>query len=152
VFKMERSSNRHDEPGVSRGANEDRSGLLRLVLKLDAVACGALGGASLAGAPVLDDLLGIPVVLLAPVGVFLVAWAVVLWVIASRPRVSKTAVRVVLLFNLAWTVDSAVVLAAGWFPLTAAGVAFILAQAAAVVIIAAAQFYALGRAYPVRPA
>jgi hypothetical protein len=58
----------------------------------------------------------------------------------------------VILFNLAWTVDSAVVLVAGWFPLTAAGVAFILAQAAAVVIIAAAQFYALGRAYPVRPA
>ncbi len=58
----------------------------------------------------------------------------------------------VIVFNLAWTVDSAVVLAAGWFPLTALGVAFVLAQAAAVAIIAAAQFYALKRAYPVRPA
>ena len=149
---MDRSSDRRDEPGVARRANEDRGGLLRLVLKLDAVACGALGVVSLAGAPVLDDLLGAPVVLLAPVGVFLVAWAVVLWVISSRPRVSKTAAWVVILFNLAWTVDSAVVLAAGWFPLTAVGVAFVLAQAAAVVIIAAAQFYALGKAYPVRPA
>ena len=149
---MDRSSNRYDEPGVARWANEDRSGLLRLVLKLDAAACVALGVASLAGAPVLDDLLGIPVVLLAPVGVFLVAWAVVLWIISSRPRVSKTAAWVVILFNLAWTVDSAVVLAAGWFPLTAVGVAFVLAQAAAVVIVAAAQFYALRRAYPVRPA
>jgi hypothetical protein len=121
---VDRSSNRHDEPGVARSAKEDRSGLLRLVLKLDAAACGALGVALLAGTPVLDDLLGIPAFLLAPVGVFLVAW----------------------------TVDSAVVLAAGWFPLTAMGVAFILAQAAAVVIIAAAQFYALRRAYPVRPA
>ena len=149
---MDRSSNRHDEPGVSRWANEDRSGLLRLVLKLDAAACGALGGASLAGAPILDDLLGVPLVLLAPVGVFLVAWAVVLWVISSRPRVSKTAAWVVILFNLTWTVDSAVLLAAGWFPLTATGAAFVLAQAAAVVIIAAAQFYALRKAYPVRPA
>jgi biotin transporter BioY len=150
---MDRSSNRHDnEPGVARWANEDRNELLRLVLKLDAVACGALGVASLAGAPVLDDLLGVPVVLLAPVGVFLVAWAVVLWVISPRPRVSKTAARIVILFNLAWTIDSAVVVAAGWFPLTAIGVAFVLAQAAAVVIIAAAQFYALRRAYPVRPA
>ncbi len=70
--------------------------------------------------------------------------------ISSRPRVSKTAVRVAILFYLTWTVDSVVVLAAGWFPPTAAGVAFILAQAAAVVIIAAAQFYALRRAYPVR--
>jgi len=66
--------------------------------------------------------------------------------------VSKTAAWVVILFNLAWTVDSAVVLSAGWFSLTAIGAAFILAQAAAVVISAAAQFYALRRAYPVRPA
>ena len=149
---MDRSSNRHDEPGLARWANEDRSGLLRLVLKLDAAACGALGVASLAGARVLDDLLGVPVVPLASVGVFLVAWAVVLWAISSRPRLSKTAAWVVIVFNLAWTVDSAVVLAAGWFPLTAVGVAFVLVQAAAVVIIAAAQFYALKRAYPVRPA
>jgi hypothetical protein len=149
---MDRSSNRHDEPGVARWANEDRSGLLRLVLKLDAAACGALGVASLAGARVLDDLLGVPVVPLASVGVFLVAWAVVLWAISSRPRLSKTAAWVVIVFNLAWTVDSAVVLAAGWFPLTAVGVAFVLVQAAAVAIIAAAQFYALKRAYPVRPA
>ena len=149
---MDRSSNRHDELGVAHWANEDRSGLLRLVLKLDAAACGALGVASLAGAPVLDDLLGVPVVPLASVGVFLAAWAVVLWAISSRPRVSKTAAWVVIVFNLAWTVDSAVVLAAGWFPLTAVGVAFVLVQAAAVAIIAAAQFYALKRAYPVRPA
>ena len=149
---MNRSSNRHDEPGLARWTNEDRSGLLRLVLKLDAAACGALGVASLAGAPVLDDLLGVPVVPLASVGVFLAAWAVVLWAISSRPRVSKTAAWVVIVFNLAWTVDSAVVLAAGWFPLTVVGVAFVLVQAAAVAIIAAAQFYALKRAYPVRPA
>ncbi len=88
---MDRSSNRHDEPGLAHWTNEDRSGLLRLVLKLDAAACGALGVASLAGAPVLDDLLGVPVVPLASVGVFLAAWAVVLWAISSRPRVSKTA-------------------------------------------------------------
>src|SRR5215210_782257 len=149
---MDRSSNRHDETGVTRRANEDRSGLLRLILKLDAAASGGLGVASLAGAPVLDDLLGAPVVLLAPVGVFLVAWAVVLGVISSRPRVSKTAAWVVILFNLTWTVDSAVLLATGWFPPTAIGAAFVLVQAAAVVIIAAAQFYALRKAYPVRPA
>jgi hypothetical protein len=148
---MDRSSNRHDESGLARWANEDRSGLLRVVLKLDAAACGALGVASLAGAPVLDELLGVPVVPLASVGVLLVAWAAVLWAISSCSRVSKTPAWVVILFNLAWTVDSAVVVAAGWFPLTAIGVAFVLAQAAAVVIIAAAQFYALRRAYPVRP-
>lgn len=107
---------------------------------------------SLAGASALRDELGAPVALLAPVGVILVAWAAVLWVISTRPQVSKAAAWVVILFNLAWTVDSAVLLAAGWFPLTAVGTAFVLAQAAAVAIIAAAQFYALKKAYPARPA
>ena len=145
---MDRPSNRQNEPDTVRWAKESSDGLLRLVLKLDAVACGALGVVALAGAWALSDLLGAPVALLAPVGVSLVAWAAVLWVISSRPRVSKTAAWVVILFNLAWAVDSAVVVAAGWFPLTSVGTALVLAQAVAVVLIAAAQFYALRRAYP----
>lgn len=149
---MDRPSNRRDEPGTVHRLEGDRDGLLRLVLMLDAASCGALGVVALAGAPVLDGVLGAPVALLAPVGVFLVAWAVVLWVISSRPRVSKTAARAVILFNLAWAVDSVVVLAAGPFALTAIGAGFVLTQAAAVGLIAAAQFYALRRAYPARPA
>ena len=122
---------------------EDRGGLLRLVLKLDAVSSGALGVLSLAAAPALDDLLGTPVTLLVPVGLFLIAWAAALWVIASRPRIGRTAVWAVILLNLVYVVDSAVVVAAGWFSLTAVGTAFVSAQAAAVVLFAAAQFYAL---------
>lgn len=145
---MQRPLTRNDEPGSARPAQEGSDSLLRLVMKLDAAACGVLGVVALAGASALSGLLGAPVALLTPVGVFLVAWAVLLWVISSRPRVSKTAAWVVILFNLAWTVDSAVLVAAGWFPLTAVGTAFVLAQAVAVVLIAAAQFYALRRAYP----
>jgi hypothetical protein len=66
-----------------RAVDEDRNGLLRLVLKLDAVASGALGALSLAASPALDDLLGTPLALLVPVGAFLVAWAAALWVLAS---------------------------------------------------------------------
>ncbi len=130
-------------PGLRPPVEEDRSGLLRLVLKLDAVASGTLGVPSLAVAPALDDLLGTPVALLVPVGLLLIAWAAALWVIASRPRINKTAVWAVILLNLLYVVDSAVVVAAGWFSLTAVGTAFVLAQAAAVVLFATAQFYAL---------
>lgn len=51
---------------------EDRGGLLRPVLKLDAVASGAVGALSLAAAPVLEGMLGAPGTLLVPVGLFLV--------------------------------------------------------------------------------
>ena len=121
---------------------EDR-GLLRLLLKLDAVPSGALGVLSLAASPALDDLLGTPLALLVPVGLFLVAWAAALWVIASHPRINRTAVWVVILLNLLYAVDGAVVVAAGLFPLTALGTAFVLFQVGAVTLFAAAQFYAL---------
>ena len=43
----------------------------------------------------------------------------------------------------AYAVDCVVVVAAGWFALTALGVAFVLFQAAAVALFATAQLYAL---------
>jgi hypothetical protein len=131
------------QSGLRRPAEEDRSSLLRLVLKLDAVASGSLGALSLAAGPVLDDLLGTPLALLVPVGLFLIAWAAALWIIASRPRIGKTAVRAVILLNLLYAMDCVVVVAAGWFPLSALGTAFVLFQAAAVTLFAAAQLYAL---------
>jgi hypothetical protein len=83
-----------------RAVDEDRSGLLRLVLKLDAVASGALGALSLAAGPALDDLLGTPLALLVPVGAFLVVWAAALWILASRSRMSRTAVWAAIAINL----------------------------------------------------
>ena len=71
-----------------RAVDEVRSGPLPLVLKLDAVASGALGALSLAASPALDDLLGTPLALVVPVGAFLVAWAAALWVLASCSTVS----------------------------------------------------------------
>ena len=126
--------------------DEDRSGLLRLVLKLDAVASGALGALSLAAGPALDDLLGTPLALLVPVGAFLVLWAAALWGLASRARISRTAVLAVIGLNLLYAVDAITVAMTGWFPLSDLGIAFVLAQAAAVALFAAAQLYALRRA------
>jgi len=118
---------------------------MRLVLKLDAVATGAVGLLSVAAGPMLDDLLGIPLALLVPVGLFLVAYAAI-WIVATRRRVSRLAVWAAVAINLIYVVDCLVVVAASWVPLTALGTAFVLFQAAAVTLFAAAQFYALRKA------
>lgn len=131
---------------LGRSAGEGSGGLLRLVLKLDAVATGAVGLLSLAAGPMLDGLLGTPLALLVPVGLFLVAYAAAIWIVATRTRVSRPAVWAAVAINLVYAVDCVVVLVAGWFPLTALGTAFVLFQAAAVTLFAAAQIYALRRA------
>jgi hypothetical protein len=133
---------RQTQSGIRNPVAEDR-GLLRMLLKLDAAASGALGVLSLVASPALDDLLGTPLALLVPVGLLLVAWAAALWAIASRPRINKTVVRVVILLNLLYAVDGVVIVAAGLFPLTALGTAFALFQVGAVTLFAAAQLYAL---------
>jgi hypothetical protein len=77
---------------LGRSVKENRDGFMRLVLKLDAVATGAVGLLSVAASPILDDLLGISLALLVPVGLFLVAYAVAIWIVATRRRVSRPAV------------------------------------------------------------
>ena len=83
------------QSSIRNPVDEDRGGLLRLALKLDAAASGALGVLTLAASSMLVDLLGTPLALLVPVGLFLIVWAAALWVIASRPRIGGAAVRAV---------------------------------------------------------
>src|SRR5918997_453104 len=109
--------------GRGRPVGEENGGLLRLALKLDAAASGASGALLVAAGSVLDDLLGLPLALLLPVGLFLLAYAAFVWV-----------------------ADSVALVATAWFPLTALGAAFVLAQAAAVFLFANLQFLGLRRA------
>ena len=132
--------------GLRSPAGEDPNGLLRLALKLDAVASGALGTLLLVTATVLDDLLGIPLALLVPVGLFLLAYAAFVWIVGTRRRINRTAAWTVVALNLVWVADSVVVVLAGPFPLTGLGVIFILAQAVAVLLFADLQFLGLRRA------
>lgn len=134
------------QAGLGRSAGEEEhDGLLRLALKLDAGASGALGALSLAAGMVLDDLLGIPLALLVPVGLFLVAYAVFVWAVGTRRRISGTAAWMVIAVNLVWVADSIALVLAGWFPLTALGIAFVLVQAAAVFFFVDLQFLGLRR-------
>ena len=116
---------------------------LRTVLRLDAIASGAIGAAFLAAAGTLQDHLGTPTALTRSTGVFLVAYAVFVWFVSTRP--TPGLVGLVIGLNLFWVVDS-VIYAVVDDGLTALGVAFTLVQAAAVLGFAALEYLGLRKA------
>ena len=83
-----------------------RDAQLRLALKLDAVVTGANGAAYLALAGPLEDLLGVEASLLRPVGAFLLAFAVFVAFVATRPEVPRTGVTAVIEANVLWVIGS----------------------------------------------
>lgn len=132
-------------PTVTRPASTtDRARLLRLVLRVDAAASGALGLAGLAAAPLLSGLLGPPVPVLVGTGAFLAVFAGGLLVLASRPEIPRPAALTVVVGNAAWVLGS-VAAVLGWEALTGLGVAVVLAQAAAVAVFADLQWLGLRR-------
>lgn len=145
---------RQASPGIGH-PTEAESGLLRSILKLDAVATGAVGALMVVAASmVIGDerplalFLGIPAVPLASVGTVLIAFAAFVWIIGSRRRVHRAAVRTVVAINLAYVVGCIALVASG-LSLTAPGVAFVLAQAAAVALFAVVQSLGLRRSQPI---
>lgn len=134
--------------GFGQSIAGGRDGLLRFALKLDAVATAATGILSLAASPVLDELLGTPLALLLPVGLFLLAYAGSVWIIGTRPRIDRTAAWGVVAANLPWVLASVAAVATGWLPLIGLGTAFVLVQVAAVALFADLQFLGLRRARP----
>jgi hypothetical protein len=131
-----------------RADGGERDRLVRGALKLDAAASGAAGVLSLVAGPVLDGVLGLPLALLWPAGLVFIGWAASLWLAASRAEVSRPVVWSVIVLNLVYVAASVVVVAAGWFSLTTAGIAFMLVQAAAVAVFAELQFLGLRRLQP----
>ncbi|MFG2100020.1 hypothetical protein ACGFJ5_05395 [Micromonospora echinaurantiaca] len=119
--------------------------LLRFALKQDATGSGANGVLYVLAAAIFGELFGLPAALLYPVGAFLVAFAAALFLLASRPTVSRAAVGVVMAVNVAWVVASAELLIAGWFPLTGLGTALVIAQAVVVTAFTGLQFAGLRR-------
>lgn len=128
----------------ARAPAEAPDGLLRLALRLDAVATGALGALLLVSGPLADELLGsLPRL---PLGGFLLVYAAAIWLVAARPRISLRAAAAAVTLNLLWAVDSVLVVGASWLPLTALGTASVLAQAGVVAVFAGLQLAGLHRA------
>ncbi|GAA3250018.1 hypothetical protein GCM10017691_61510 [Pseudonocardia petroleophila] len=118
---------------------------LRLALRIDATASGALGVLALAATPLLVDLLGPPAPVLVGVGAFFVVFAAGLLVLAARRRIPRPAARTVVVGNAAWVVASVLVAVLAGQVLTGLGVAVVLVQAGAVAVFAELQRRGLRR-------
>ena len=118
---------------------------LRNVLLLDAAASGATGLLLIAGAGLLDGLLGLPVALMREAGLILVPYvAFVVWV-GTRQTIARSAVWTIIVANAVWTVASIGLLVSGWVAPTAQGYAFVIAQAAVVALLGELQYADLKR-------
>ena len=106
-----------------------REALLRLVLKVDAIVTGANGAAYLAVAGPLEDLLGIDPAIQRSIGAFLLVFATGVWLAATRPAISRSAVLAIASANALWVIASLVFAAAGASSPTTAGTVWILLQA-----------------------
>ena len=117
---------------------------LRYALLADAVASGATGLMMIAGAGLLEGLLGLPTALMREAGLVLVPYvAFVAWA-GTREAISRPAVQAIIAMNVLWVVGSAVVLF-GFVTPTILGYAFVIAQAVVVGVFAELQFIGLRR-------
>ena len=123
----------------------NRPNLLRYALLADAIASGATGLLLIAGAGLLDGLLGLPVALLREAGMLLVPYVAFVAYVGTRQHISRTAAQTVIALNVVWTVCSILLLLSGYVAPTALGTAFVIAQAAVVAVLAELQFIGLRR-------
>jgi hypothetical protein len=125
------------------------SPFLRKSLMLDAVATGATALMLIAGASLLDGLLGLPVALMREAGLILVPFvAFVAWV-GTREDVARGTVWTIIAANALWVAASIGLLVSGWVAPTALGYAFVIAQAAVVALFAELQYAGLKRPQPI---
>jgi hypothetical protein len=122
----------------------DGGRLLRVALRVDALASGVLGLAGLVAAPAIAELTGAPAPVLRGVGGFLVLFAIALLVLAARVAPPVAGSRAVVVVNVCWVLGSiAVALLA---PLTVLGTVLVLVQALGVALFADLQWLGIRRA------
>ena len=118
---------------------------LRNVLLIDAAASGATGLLLIAGAGLLEGLLGLPVALMREAGLILVPYvAFVAWV-GTREAIARGAVWAIIAANALWAVASVCLLVSGLVAPTTLGTAFVIAQAAVVALLGELQYAGLKR-------
>jgi hypothetical protein len=121
------------------------SRLLKVALCADAAASGPIALLQLAAAPQLAELTGLPHALLVETGAFLVAYTVVLVVLALAPSVARALVLLIVAGNVAWGVAGVALLAGGTLAPSALGVAFVGLHVASVLAFAALEWAGLRR-------
>jgi hypothetical protein len=119
------------------------STFLQRMLIADAIISGITGVALLLGAGPLSAWLSVPVALLRVSGAILIPFAAM--VLLFSAAISPARVWTVIGLNFAWVAASALVLVTGWIQPNTLGIAFVIAQAVAVALLAELQFTGLRR-------
>ena len=129
------------------------SPLLKRALLADAAVSGATAALQLLGAEALAAALQLPQALLWETGLFLVAYAALLVVLARSAGVWAALIGLVVAGNLGWAVACGALLATGTPGPNALGTGFVLVQVAAVLVFAGWEFKGLkaSRSRPVSP-
>ena len=123
-----------------------RSNLLRYTLRGDALLSIATGAICLADAQPLATFLGIqPPLALEILGAVLALYGAFLFYTAAQAQINRRIVLAAIVLDAIWVIDSAILLVAGWLPLTSAGMWTIGLIAAAVVVVAELKFFGLRR-------
>src|SRR5436190_3963046 len=120
-----------------------RPNFLRYALLADAIASGTTGALMIAGAGLLENVLGLPATLTREAGLLLVPYVAFVAFVGTREVISRPAVQTTIALNIVWTVCSIGLLLSGYVAPTALGTAFVVAQAAVVAVFAALQFVGL---------
>jgi hypothetical protein len=129
---------------TTRPVRESTDSLLRFALRADATLCGALGLLIAMTADPLSRLSGLSATSEWIAGAALVGYGLALYVAAGLPDVRRVGVGV-FIGNIAFTVLVAVVLIAGWLPLTGLGVAATIAFTVVTLAFAYAQYLGVRR-------
>lgn len=122
-----------------------RDGLLRLAMRADAAISGLVG---LAGVPLagrLAELSGTTKAFEYGMAAFLIAYGVVVYWLATLPSVRRAGMGVIIA-NLLYTAATGVLVLAGVFPLTAAGVVLNVAAGVGTLVFAEVQYQGWRRA------
>jgi hypothetical protein len=116
---------------------------LRWTLAADAIVCSATGLPVLAFAGPLADALDLPATLLRVAGLLLVPYVAFLVMLVRRAGIPASGVWAAIAINIGWAIGCLAVLTGGWVDPNALGVAFVLVQAAGVLVIAELQYLGL---------
>lgn len=120
------------------------------LLLIDAATCVTMGMLLTVGAGPIGRVTQIPPGLLFYAGLVLFPTGAFMAIVATRPAISPTAVRVIVLGNLGWVAASFLILFSGWIAPNPVGSAFVAAQALVVAALALLEHGAL-RAALMRP-
>jgi len=119
------------------------SPFLRWILLADAATSGAIGLLMMFGSGLLEQLLELPPSLTRTAGISLLPFAAFLVYLAARQYLSSSALWLVIVINVLWTLGSILLLIEEAIEPNGLGYAFVLFQAVGVAIFAVLEYVAL---------